>query len=434
LFWRVYFHGLLLLLVIAVTAGVLGWMLGPDEIWRDPDHGVPAYLGEQLGPKLDDPAALEVELEQLHRVFLADFAVYRHDHNLVAAAGRVVLEPAVEVPRRLRYAHGRHRMTWLVPLPRTDAYLVVRSPKRGSQVRGLGLIGVVLLILAAVSIPFARRIARPVEKLTQTARQLGAGDLAARSGVRAKGEVGELARALDDMAERIEELLRAEKELLANVSHELRTPLSRIRVALELAEETEDSDALRKRLAGIGTDLAELETLIDDTLVAARLDLARGTDMPLRRERLSWPDLVGQVAARFRDLHPGHHLEVSVAEELPAIVGDRSLLHRVLDNLLDNAAHYSEPAAGPVAVAVVRDDSLVRVEVRDHGVGVAPDDLPRLFEPFYRGDASRDRATGGIGMGLALCRRVVEAHGGSIGAVPRHGGGTTFWFTLPASR
>jgi len=145
----------------------------------------------------------------------------------------------------------------------------------------------VLVALALGSIPLARSIASPIERITDAARRLGAGDLSARAGVRGRGEVGELGRTFDETAARLERLVRTEQELLANVSHELRTPMARIRVALELAAEG-DLEKARTHLAGIEADLGELDRLVEDVLAAARLDLAAGsgTGWPAARERL----------------------------------------------------------------------------------------------------------------------------------------------------
>ena len=164
--------------------------------------------------------------------------------------------------------------------------------------------------------------------------------------MRRRDELGQVAEAFDEMAERITHLLRSQKELLANVSHELRTPLSRIRVALDLANEG-DATLARESLADIAEDLNELERLVQDVLTAARLDLATGqtpgATPPLRLERVEAQTLVDKAAARFRSARPEHRLEVHVDGTLPVLEADPVLLRRALDNLLDNAGKYSEP-------------------------------------------------------------------------------------------
>lgn len=218
-----------------------------------------------------------------------------------------------------------------------------------------------------------------------------------------------MARAFDEMAARVEASIRSEKELLANVSHELRTPLARIRVALEsAADKPERAIVCLPEVAG---DLAELERLVDDVLTTARLDTTLTGPWPgLSRALVDARDLADDAARRFRSRHPGRTLDLAEpASELWALA-DRSLFARVLDNLLENAAKYSDDDT-PLELAARDEGERVVLEVRDRGMGLAQGDEARVFEPFFRGDRSRARATGGVGLGLTLARRIVEAHG-----------------------
>jgi len=293
---------------------------------------------------------------------------------------------------------------------------------------------VILAFLALGSIPLARHITSPLERLTRTVERFGEGDLGARAGIARKDEVGDLARAFDAMAGRLERLVRAEKEFLANVSHELRTPLARVRVALEIAAEGDDAKA-RACLKEIATDLAELERLVGDVLTAARLDLASGRAgspaTPLRKEIVSVEDLIQEIHARFRAEHPERPLQVQVAPHLPALSADLALLRRAIDNLLENAHKYSD-AQRPIVLAAQPSGEGVEIEVRDRGIGIDPADQAKLFTPFFRADRSRARDTGGVGLGLVLSRGIVEAHGGTIAVESRPGEGTTFRIQLPS--
>jgi two-component system, OmpR family, sensor kinase len=286
-------------------------------------------------------------------------------------------------------------------------------PPRPPSPFGPPVIVFVLVVVGITSFLLARSIARPLDKLSQAARALGEGDLEARAGVDRRDELGEVSRSFDEMAGRVSDLLRAEKELVANVSHELRTPLSRIRVALDIAVEG-DAAAARDSLADIAGDLEELERLVDDILTAARLELGAAASRgipPLRRELLAAATLLDEAAERFRQIHPERTLETSWSAALPSLEGDPVLLRRVIDNLLDNARKYSET---PIALSARAEESELVVEVVDRGIGIAPADLARVFEPFFRADRSRTRTTGGHGLGLALAARIVEAHGGHL--------------------
>jgi signal transduction histidine kinase len=232
--------------------------------------------------------------------------------------------------------------------------------------------------------------------------------------------------------------LRAEKELLANVSHELRTPLQRIHIALELAREG-DAEMTRASLGDIAEDLGELSRIVDDVLTAARLSLRKGDThdparTPLRLETTDVRDTIGKAVTRFRAEHPARPLSVTVPEDGVKVVADPVLLRRVVDNLLENAHKYSDDPAAPIELSAARDGERFSIVVADRGVGIAEADLARVFEPFFRADKSRTRATGGLGLGLALSKQIIDAHEGtlSLESRPEHGTTATVRLPLPA--
>jgi signal transduction histidine kinase len=432
LFWRVYLHGLLLLLLVGITVGAVGFALRQGRAAEQPGR-VAAYAADRIAELAGTPERLTEELLRVRDVFGIDATIYGADGRLLATN----VEPPLGTPFHGSGPSGAgpvHLMGrglgWAVPLRGLGGHLVLSSEAPGHDPhRALLFIGAVLVVLALGSFPLARSIAAPVEQLTVAARALGAGDLSARARVRAKGELGELGGAFDEMAERLQRLVESERELLANVSHELRTPLARIRVALELAAEG-DPERARRHLDGIASDLAELDGLIEDVLAAARLDARGAGDLPLSPAPVDLAAVVAEAAARFREVHPGRELVVE-ADPAPPVKGDAALLRRLLANLLDNAAKYSE-APSPVTLALRADGGAAVLEVRDRGIGVDPADLPRLFTPFFRTDRSRARGTGGTGLGLALAKRIAEGHGGTIAAEGAPGGGTVFRVRLPA--
>jgi signal transduction histidine kinase len=277
-------------------------------------------------------------------------------------------------------------------------------------------VAIVLLVVGVATRPLAQRISRPVERLTEAVRRLGGGDLGARVSIepghrRRADELVELTRAFNEMAERLERLVRGEKELLANISHELRSPLARIRVALELLPREGDSD---RRLRDVESDLAELDRLIEDVLTTARLD---ATGLPANLATVDGRALLHHLAARAQQdpLTAGTVLRIEDGEPV-TLLGDEALLRRAVWNLIENAAKYG---AAPVTLAAAREGDHVRLSVSDEGEGIAPADRERVFAPFYRGDAARtpgarEDARRGVGLGLTLARRVAEVHGGTI--------------------
>jgi signal transduction histidine kinase len=236
-----------------------------------------------------------------------------------------------------------------------------------------------------------------------------------------KDEVGKLARSFDEMADRIQATRAAEKELLANVSHELRTPLARMKVALELIEPADDS--VRKRLASVGEEVDELDRLVADVLTNTRLELSA---LPLRKVRLQLAPLLEKSRQRALALDPSLRIGLQVDPEL-SVEADEPLLSRAVDNLLDNARKYA--GGSEVELSARRDGARTAIAVRDRGPGIAAADLEHVFDPFYRGESVRGRASG-FGLGLSLARRVAEAHGGSARAQNADGGGARIELVL----
>jgi two-component system, OmpR family, sensor kinase len=228
-------------------------------------------------------------------------------------------------------------------------------------------------------------------------------------------------------------LLRSQKELLANVSHELRTPLSRIRVALDIAAE-DASELDRQQWSDSVHDLEELEQLIADVLMATRLDLEpqqhSQAALPLRFEPVDPKSFLRAIANRFRRMHQSHRLTLSGEGPLPAITADPRLLRRVIENIIDNARKYSSPGSN-IAVRAHHDTAGLVVEISDPGIGIAEADIENVFKPFFRADRSRTRSTGGVGLGLTLSQRIIEAHGGSIRISSSINSGTTVTFSVP---
>jgi two-component system, OmpR family, sensor kinase len=293
-----------------------------------------------------------------------------------------------------------------------------------------------LLIVGVGSFLTARWIVGPLQTLSQTARALGTGDLKARTGLKRTDEVGDVGRSFDEMAERLQKLMQAERELLANVSHELRTPLARVRVALDIAAESNDG-AGGLSLSEVNTDLTEIEALIDDVMTTARLQIegaagvASSSSLSLHFEDVAPLALCAKASERFRARHPRRPIAIEVLDNLPSVRADPVLMRRAIDNVLENADKYSPDPDAPVVLRVETAGDHVVFEVLDHGIGISEGDLPQIFAPFFRSDRSRSREAGGVGLGLTLAKRIVDAHGGTIDASSVVARGTRVRLTLP---
>ncbi len=327
------------------------------------------------------------------------------------------------------------------PFDPRSTQVVTSGPLKGTRIevgtipegpRGfLMWTSLVSAILVGTSFFAAKYLTHPLTRLADAARRFGDGNLAVRAGIRRRDEVGAVAQSFDEMAERIERLVRAQRELLANVSHELRTPLARIQASLDLAED--DPQLARESLHDISEELNELRTLISDVLMLARLEgggFAAAGLPPLKLEPTGLALLCEKAASKFRVRFPKRELVTRIGT-LPICEVDPVLLRRSIDNLLENAAKYSPPDTAIELETGVSAEG-VQIVVRDRGEGIAAEDLPFVFDPFFRADRVRTRkGPGGVGLGLALVRRIVEAHGGSITLSPAEDGGTRATIRLP---
>jgi signal transduction histidine kinase len=290
-------------------------------------------------------------------------------------------------------------------------------------------------VAAAVSLVVARFLARgmtqPLRDMAGAARRMEIGDYSVRVETRNRDEVGRLAAAFNRMSGELMNLEQSRRDLVANVSHELKTPIAAIRAHLEnILDGVERPEPAT--LAVMLGQVERLGRLVDQLLELSKLESG---EVALRLEPLELRPLVDEllrevsVATRSRRLTLGN----DVPRDLPLVMADRERIHQVLFNLVDNAIRFT-PDGGSVTVTARPQNGSVHVAVADTGSGIPPEHLPRLFERFYRVDHARARHEGGTGIGLAIARSAVEAHGGTITATSEPGTGSVFTFDLPTAR
>jgi signal transduction histidine kinase len=323
-----------------------------------------------------------------------------------------------ETPASLAvWAHGGHSA------PARDGGTYFFAWKFGHTIRAAHDKLALFLLLLMVAVVVAahevlRRALRPVRLLYAGVARISDGDFDVAVPRQSRDELGALTDAFNQMARRVKEMIALRDQLLLDVSHELRSPLTRMKVALALVPEGEK----RRRMEA---DVAEMEAMITSILELERLRDGRG----VRLERRDIVPIVREVAMQFRGVPPG--VDVTTPSTAVELEIDAERIRTLLRNLLDNAVKYRLPDSRPVTVTVEgRPDALV-LRVSDDGPGIAPSDLGNIFEPFYRADHSRSKKTGGYGLGLSMCRRIVEAHGGTISAQHNPGRGATMVATFP---
>jgi signal transduction histidine kinase len=277
-----------------------------------------------------------------------------------------------------------------------------------------------MIAVIVVAYVFLRYLLRPLRGLGDGVARLSEGQLDFVVPSRTRDEFGLLTEAFNHMVRRVREMIQSRDQLLLDVSHELRSPLTRLKVALELLSE-EDYDKRAKMAA----DLAEMEMMIGELLELERLRDGRGIVIG-RHDLLS---IVRDAVDSVRDKPPGVRIVAGASEIVLDVDSDK--LRIVFRNLLENALKYSLPDSRPVQIAIADDERSAVIRVIDDGPGVPECDVASLFEPFFRVDRSRSKKTGGYGLGLSICKRIVEAHGGSIAVERNVGRGASFIVTLP---
>ena len=291
-----------------------------------------------------------------------------------------------------------------------------------------GLIAVAIALI--ITFFLSRRILSPVKALTYAAKRLGRGDFKQRVEVKDKSELGELANTFNAMASDLERAEQLRQNMVADVAHELRTPLSNIKGYLEAVRDgviTPDADTIRM----LDEEATLLARLVDDL---QELSLAEAGELKLTRQATDIADLINQTvsAIEAKAMVKGISVSTELADKLPPVNIDTHRISQVLRNLLENAIIHTT-AGGNIKVTAVPQSNWVEVRVVDTGEGIPAEELPFIFERFYRVDKSRARATGGSGLGLTIARRLVEAHGGEIKVQSEVGKGSRFSFTIPTA-
>lgn len=322
--------------------------------------------------------------------------------------------------------HESERFTWIAS-SHLPPHLAQKAFYQAWWIR----VAASLIIIALVSFLLSRIIIRPINKLQYASLRLGRGDLSARvlpEIGRQRDEIGELAEHFDIMAERIEQLINSQKQLLRDVSHEIRSPLARMQLALELAMQKSGSN--EDELARIRREAERIDQLIGDLLTLIRLESGSAQTT---QEQFSSSVMLEEIVqdASFEASQHGKHVSLVVEDDC-SLVGQPHLIRSALENIIRNAIRHT-PENSSVEVIQKIADGALQIAVSDQGEGVPKESLQKLFEPFYRVDDARDRQSGGFGIGLAIAVRAIAAHHGNIAAYNRAQGGLEVRINLPVS-
>lgn len=319
-----------------------------------------------------------------------------------------------------------HEMVTVIMGPLEESFLM-------SVHMSLIWVGLVILVLGlAASFFLARSIIVPLRELSQAAEELEQGRLGQTVLVETSDEVGQLAKVFNRMSERLATSAKLRKQLLANIAHELRTPLAVIQGHLEgMIDGVIEPNTTQ--LKSLHEEAVRLNRLITDL---RDLSLAEVRELTLEKQPADMNHLIKRTLAMLKPLadEKAIHVKVSLATKLPEVAVDADRISQVLYNIFVNAIRYS-PFGGEIEITTAlierMEEKWLKVSISDNGPGISPEDIPYIFDHFYRGDKSRDRKSGGSGLGLAIVKQLVENHGGEVMIESREGQGSVFHVLLP---
>jgi signal transduction histidine kinase len=321
---------------------------------------------------------------------------------------------------------------WIVPASFWLQHYVIQNPDGSAFLfrwnfgilaaahrESLILLLFLLAVIFAVTHIVMRRILRPIKWLEQGVRKIGQGDLEVKIPIQKHDELGDLSLAVNDMTQRIRRMIDLRKQLLLDVSHELRSPITRMKLALEFIPDGE-------KKANIQTDLEAMEAMITEILETDRLKDGHGKLALESREIVS---ILKETAKAYETKGPG--IQWGFMPESLFLNIDAKRVVTVLKNILENAVKCSSPASKPIVISLSTDAEVAIIKIKDDGSGIPEKDIPLLFEPFYRVDRSRSKETGGYGLGLSLCKKIMEAHAGQIRISNNEQHGVTITLEFP---
>lgn len=328
--------------------------------------------------------------------------------------------PSVEEVRegRIHSTFGHHY--YIEPAPQGGTYLVVwnlADQMHATHIKLLWMLLALIVFVVLMAYWIQKWQLRPVKSLSLGMARISGGDLDVVLPVDGHDEFAMLTAGFNDMVSRVKGMLLARDQLLLDVSHELRSPLTRMKVALALLPDEAEK-------AGLTFDLNEMEAMLGELLELERLRSPNG----LHRKTQDLVPILHEMAHSFEGRSPGITIEANAKTILVDI--DRDKIRTVLRNLLENAFKYSLPDSRPVDLSAHQADGRVILRVRDDGIGIPESQLSRVFEPFFRVDPSRSKKTGGYGLGLSICKRIIESHGGTIAVHSNPVRGASFVLTF----
>lgn len=374
------------------------------EIGNPPDYSRATDLGDQLG--------LSIQIISGEDTWQNDS--FELPPHYLQELHEVALRPDMRIGHKRGYS-------FLERIDDNKKFYFVINHKRFTDNKVLFLVSVALIVVIVVGFSYlmVRWLFKPVRWLSQGVNEVAQGNFSVKVPQRKNDELGDLAEAFNRMSGQIDLMIKSKEQLLLDVSHELRSPLTRMKLALEFVDNNKSKKDLQN-------DVREMELMITELLESARLG---SNQNKLNKLTTNLNELIRNMVLRYDTQEPGVMFH-EASDEIYVDV-DRERFEIVLRNLIDNAIKYSQDQTQDVEISLIKHENNIQMNIKDYGEGIPAEDLPHIFEPFYRVDKSRNTKTGGYGIGLSLCEKIVKAHAGTIKVSSQIGKGTLFIVDLP---
>lgn len=357
-----------------------------EKIESPPNYKVAQSLSDQLG--------LDIKISQ------SDTSWQSQGYSLPVSA----LVKGHQISSTPDFKMGHYRgYSYVIANKSNYEYVFVLSHRRFTESKGVFLVSLIVIVFIIITLCYymVRWLFRPLDALGEGVKQASHGNFDFRVETKRQDELGLLAEGFNHMSDKIQSMLSEKEQLLLDVSHELRSPITRAKLALELIDD-------EKSKTDIQDDLRQMESMITELLESARLN---NLNSSLSREDISLNALIQSLVENYAASNVGIKF---IASEEVRLTADPDRLQICLRNIIENALKYSQNQSRPVEIEIKELSDKVQIDITDFGIGVPKSDQQHIFEPFYRVDKSRNSKTGGYGLGLSLCKKIVNAHGGEI--------------------
>ena len=394
LYVQIYLTIIASLVLVVVISGAIWQFAGADRFNREAFEVAGKLAAGSLAPQSASKQEQQRAVQKLSENLGLNISLYDADRNLIVSWGTKLPPPDANRLHSGRI-HGRGVAGWQILLP-DNRWLVTGARKNRTRfiLAPLIYLATIVVIVGLCAYPVVRRLTGRLERLQRGVERIGAGDFSTRVAIEGKDEVAQLAASFNQATERIDKLVSAHRQLLANASHELRTPLSRIRLGIDLLKGKNDE----QRKKALEQDIDELDQLVDEILLMSRLDAHS------KAEPWQEVDLLAIAAEECV-----HYEDCSLDGKTVIVMGDLRLLQRLVRNLLENAIRHGLP---PVEMRILSNRDNAILEVLDHGPGIPESEREKVLAPFYRLPGRQDIE--GSGLGLALVAQITRSHKGNI--------------------